>query len=246
MNEAISPAAVPQTLTEQACFDIRETLAGRRRGVRAMLPFVGPAVVASIAYMDPGNFATNIQAGAGYGYTLLWVVAVANGVAMLFQSLSAKLGLVTGRNLAELCRSALPRRCVFAMWAISEIAAMATDLAEFVGGAIGVSLLTRLPMLPGMLITAAVTYGLLQFDKRGFRPLELAIAALVGVIGLSVSRRVADCAGTLAVGASADVLAAHAGSQCVDDLGRHCRRDRDAACAVSAFGSDAKSRETSQ
>ncbi|MFL9922141.1 Nramp family divalent metal transporter [Paraburkholderia fungorum] len=185
MNEAMSQAAVPQTLTEQTCFDIRETLAGRRRGLRAMLPFVGPAVVASIAYMDPGNFATNIQAGAGYGYTLLWVVAVANIFAMLFQSLSAKLGLVTGRNLAELCRSALPRRYVFAMWGISEIAAMATDLAEFVGGAIGVSLLLHLPMLPSMLITAAVTYGLLQFEKRGFRPLELAIAALVGVIGLS-------------------------------------------------------------
>ncbi|MDE1179129.1 Nramp family divalent metal transporter [Paraburkholderia sp.] len=185
MNEAISTSAVPQTLTEQTCVDIRETLAGRRRGLRAMLPFAGPAVVASIAYMDPGNFATNIQAGAGYGYTLLWVVAIANIVAMLFQSLSAKLGLVTGRNLAELCRESLPRRYVIAMWLISEIAAMATDLAEFVGGAIGVSLLTHLPMLPGMLITAAVTYGLLQFERRGFRPLELAIAALVGVIGLS-------------------------------------------------------------
>jgi Mn2+ and Fe2+ transporters of the NRAMP family len=88
---------------------------------------------------------------------------------MLFQALSAKLGLVTGSNLAELCRSALPRRCVLAMWGISEIAAMATDLAEFVGGAIGVSLLTHLPMMPSMLITAAVTYGLLQFEKRGFR-----------------------------------------------------------------------------
>ncbi len=185
MNEAISQAVVPPTLTEQTCFDIGETLAGRRRGVRAMLPFAGPAVVASIAYMDPGNFATNIQAGASYGYALLWVVAVANLVAMLFQSLSAKLGLVTGRNLAELCRASLPRRCVLAMWGISEIAAMATDLAEFVGGAIGVSLLTRLPMMPSMLVTAAVTYGLLQFEKRGFRPLELAIAALVGVIGLS-------------------------------------------------------------
>lgn len=184
MNEAISQAA-PQTLTEQTCFDMRETLAGRRRGLRAMLPFAGPAVVASIAYMDPGNFATNIQAGAGYGYALLWVVAVANVVAMLFQSLSAKLGLVTGCNLAQLCRAALPRRYVLAMWGISEIAAMATDLAEFVGGAIGVSLLTHLPIMPSMLITAAITYALLQFEKRGFRPLELAIAALIGVIGLS-------------------------------------------------------------
>jgi manganese transport protein len=104
---------------------------------------------------------------------------------MLFQSLSAKLGLVTGRNLAELCRASLPRRYVYAMWGLSEIAAMATDLAEFVGGAIGVSLLLHLPVLASMLVTGAVTYGLLQFEKKGFRPLELVIAALVGVIGLS-------------------------------------------------------------
>ena len=185
MNEAMSPAVVPQTLTEQTCFRISEALAGRRRGPRVMLSFVGPAVVASIAYMDPGNFATNIQAGAGYGYSLLWVVAVANIVAMLFQAMSAKLGLVTGRNLAELCRESLPRRYVYAMWGLSEIAAMATDLAEFVGGAIGVSLLLHLPMMASMLVTGAVTYGLLQFERKGFRPLELVIAALVGVIGLS-------------------------------------------------------------
>ncbi|RFU46840.1 Nramp family divalent metal transporter [Paraburkholderia sp. DHOC27] len=184
MNEAVGRVA-PQTLTEQTCHAIREALAGHRRGPRAMLSMAGPAVVASIAYMDPGNFATNIQAGAGYGYTLLWVVAVANIVAMLFQSLSAKLGLVTGRNLAELCRASLPCRYVLVMWGMSEVAAMATDLAEFVGGAIGVSLLLHLPMLASMLVTAAVTYGLLQFEKKGFRPLELVIAALVGVIGLS-------------------------------------------------------------
>ena len=185
MNEAMSPAVVPQTLTEQTCFRISEALAGRRRGPRVMLSFVGPAVVASIAYMDPGNFATNIQAGAGYGYSLLWVVAVANIVAMLFQAMSAKLGLVTGRNLAELCRESLPRRYVYGMWGLSEIAAMATDLAEFVGGAIGVSLLLHLPMMASMLVTGAVTFGLLQFERKGFRPLELVIAALVGVIGLS-------------------------------------------------------------
>ncbi|MGF6765930.1 manganese transport protein [Paraburkholderia sp. GAS33] len=185
MNEAMSPGVVPQTLTEQTCFRISEALAGRRRGPRVMLSFVGPAVVASIAYMDPGNFATNIQAGAGYGYSLLWVVAVANIVAMLFQAMSAKLGLVTGRNLAELCRESLPRRYVYGMWGLSEIAAMATDLAEFVGGAIGVSLLLHLPMMASMLVTGAVTFGLLQFERKGFRPLELVIAALVGVIGLS-------------------------------------------------------------
>ena len=185
MNEAVNPAVVPQTLTEQACFGVREAFAGRRRGPRAMLSFAGPAVVASIAYMDPGNFATNIQAGAKYGYSLLWVVVFANAIAMLFQILSAKLGLVTGRNLAELCRAALPRPIVIAMWILSEVAAMATDLAEFVGGAIGLSLLLHLSLLAGMVVTAVLTYGLLQFERAGFRPLELVIAALVGVIGLS-------------------------------------------------------------
>ncbi len=185
MNEAVNQAIAARSLTERTCFDIREALAGRRRGLRVMGSFAGPAVVASIAYMDPGNFATNIQAGAGYGYALLWVVALANIVAMLFQSLSAKLGLVTGRNLAELCRESLPTRWVIAMWLTSEIAAMATDLAEFVGGAIGLSLLLHLPMMTSMLVTGALTYALLQFERKGFRPLELCIAGLVGVIGLS-------------------------------------------------------------
>ncbi len=109
--------------------------------MRAVLPLTGPAVIASVAYMDPGNFATNIQAGARYGYDLLWVVVLANAVAMLFQALSAKLGIVTNRNLAELCRENFSRPVVIAMWIVSEIAAMATDLAEFLGGAIGLALL---------------------------------------------------------------------------------------------------------
>lgn len=150
----------------------------------SFLLFAGPAVVASIAYMDPGNFATNIQAGAKYGYALLWVVVAANLLAMLFQALSAKLGLVTGRNLAEHCRDSFPRPVVYAMWAISEIAAMATDLAEFLGGAIGLSLLLHLPLIVGMVITAIVTYGLLTVDRAGFRPMEVLIGALVAVIAL--------------------------------------------------------------
>ncbi|MGH8780524.1 Nramp family divalent metal transporter [Paraburkholderia sp.] len=185
MNDATGQLVARQTLTEQVRVDVREMLAGRRRGLGAMLSFAGPAVVASIAYMDPGNFATNIQAGAKYGYSLLWVVVFANVVAMLFQILSAKLGLVTGRNLAELCRETLPRQAVIALWLMSEVAAMATDLAEFVGGAIGLSLLLHLSLIAGMTVTAVLTYGLLQFERAGFRPLELAIAALVGVIGLS-------------------------------------------------------------
>jgi manganese transport protein len=173
------------TLTERATVAIHDVLAGNRRGgLRSMLLFAGPAVIASIAYMDPGNFATNIQAGARFGYALLWVVVMANLVAMLFQALSAKLGIVTGRNLAELCREQCPRSAVYAMWFVSEIAAMATDLAEFLGGAIALSLLFNLPLMAGMAITAAVTYGILLFEKNGFRPMEIVIGVLVGVIGL--------------------------------------------------------------
>jgi len=159
-------------------------LAGQRRGLRGSLAFVGPTVIASIAYIDPGNFATNIQAGAKYGYSLLWVVLAANLIAMLFQGLSAKLGIVTGRNLAELCRDQFSRPVVFAMWGISEIAAMATDLAEFLGGAIGFALLLHVPLIAGMTVTAVITYALLMSEAYGFRPLELIIGAIVGLIGL--------------------------------------------------------------
>src|SRR6266567_661278 len=161
-----------------------EVLEGRRGGISKFLPFVGPAVIASVAYMDPGNFATNIQAGARYGYALLWVVVIANVVAMLFQALSAKLGIVTGRSLAEHCRDRLPRRLVIGMWAVSEVAAMATDLAEFLGGAIGLSLLTGLPLLAGLGVTAVLTYAMLILGGRGFRPLELMIGTFVGAIAL--------------------------------------------------------------
>jgi len=173
------------SLTDQTTAAIRDTLAGRRRGLRAVLPFAGPAFICSVAYMDPGNFATNIQAGAKYNYSLLWVVLLANVVAMLFQGLSAKLGIVTNRNLAELCRDHFPRPMVWAMWAASEVAAMATDLAEFLGGAIGLSLLFGMPLLWGMVVTAIVTYGILAFQSRGYRPIELIIGGLVGAIGLS-------------------------------------------------------------
>src|SRR6202521_3072865 len=143
MSDAVARVGVEAAgrggMTDRTVADIREVLAGRIRW-RSPLLFAGPAVIASIAYMDPGNFATNIQAGARYGYALLWVVLMANVVAMLFQALSAKLGIVTGRNLAEMCREQFPRPIVSAMWIISEVAAMATDLAEFLGGAIGLSL----------------------------------------------------------------------------------------------------------
>jgi manganese transport protein len=173
-----------QTLSDRTDMQIREVLAGRRGGVRSILLFAGPAVIASIAYMDPGNFATNIQAGAGYGYSLLWVVLMANLIAMLFQALSAKLGIVTSRNLAEMCRDQFSAPVRYAMWVISEIAAMATDLAEFLGGAIGLSLLFQMPLIAGMAVTAVVTYGILLVEGRGFRPMELIIGALVVTIGL--------------------------------------------------------------
>src|SRR4030088_1139442 len=162
----------------------RAVRGGRRPGLRGYLAFAGPAVIASIAYIDPGNFATNIQAGSKYGYDLLWVVLAANMIAMLFQALSAKLGIVTGRNLAEMCREQFSRPVVLAMWVVSEIAAMATDLAEFLGGAIGLSLLFQMPLFLGMVVTAIVTYGILMFEGYGFRPIELIIGSLVGIIGL--------------------------------------------------------------
>ncbi len=162
----------------------QESLRGQRKGVRGFLPFVGPAVVASVAYMDPGNFATNIQAGARHGYSLLWVVVLANLIAMLFQALSARIGIVTGHSLAGLCREHFPRSVSFSMWIASEIAAMATDLAETVGAAIGLSLLFGLPLLTSLGITMILTWGLLSLQARGFRPLELIIAGFVGLIGL--------------------------------------------------------------
>jgi manganese transport protein len=163
----------------------QEALAGRRRGLQSILPFVGPAVVASVAYMDPGNFATNIQAGSRYNYDLLWVVLLANVIAMLFQGLSAKLGIVTGRNLAELCRVRFSRPVLWSMWIVSEVAAMATDLAEFLGGAIGLALLFDMPLLAGMIVTGLATYAILTLQRAGFRPIEMLIGGMVAVIGVS-------------------------------------------------------------
>lgn len=162
----------------------RDVLAGRRRGVMSFLPFAGPAVIASIAYMDPGNFATNIQAGARYGYALLWVVLAANLVAMLFQSLSAKLGVVTGMSLAAHCRARYRPPVRIAMWVASEVAAMATDLAEFLGGAIGLSLLFGMDLMTGLVVTGVATYLILLLGNRGFRPLEIVIAVFVLVISI--------------------------------------------------------------
>jgi manganese transport protein len=176
-------AAARLAMTDRTVAGIRDVLAGQWRW-RSPFLFAGPAVIASIAYMDPGNFATNIGAGAGYGYALLWVVLTASLAAMLFQSLSAKLGIVTGRNLAEMCRERFPKPVVWALWIVSEVAAMATDLAEFLGGAIGLSLLMHIPLLAGMGVTGVLTYGILMFEGRGFRPTELIIGSLVATIAV--------------------------------------------------------------
>jgi manganese transport protein len=162
----------------------RDVLAGNRRGLRSLLPFTGPAFVASVAYMDPGNFATNIQGGAGFGYRLLWVVVLANLMAMLFQGLSAKLGIATGKNLAELSRESVPKPVALGMWVVSEFGAMATDLAEFLGAIVALYLLFHVPMLIGALITGAVTYAILLLHRYGFRTMETLIGSLVAVIAV--------------------------------------------------------------
>jgi manganese transport protein len=163
-----------------------EVLTGRsKKGFFArVLPFMGPAFVASVAYVDPGNFATNIQGGAQFGYMLLWVIVTSNLMAMLIQTLSAKLGIATGRNLAEMCREQFPRPVVIIMWVLMELVAMATDLAEFLGAALGFNLLFHIPLLAAALLTALTTFIILGLERRGFRPLEAVITALVGVIAV--------------------------------------------------------------
>ena len=158
---------------------------GRRRGPERVLPFLGPAIIASVAYVDPGNFATTLQSGSQLGYTLLWVVVTSNLMAMMIQTLSAKLGIATGRNLAEQCRLSLPQGLCFALWGVMEIVAMATDLAEFLGAALGFHLLFGLPLGIAGLLTAVVTFLLLSLERYGFRRLELVIALLVAAIAAS-------------------------------------------------------------
>ncbi|GAC1401964.1 MAG: Nramp family divalent metal transporter [Ktedonobacteraceae bacterium] len=162
----------------------RAALDGRKKGLLALLPFLGPAFIASIAYIDPGNFATNIQGGSAFGYNLLWVIVLANLMAMLLQTMSAKLGLATGLNLAEMCRKHFGKPVVYGMWVVAEISAMATDLAEFLGASIALNLLFGIPLLYATLLIGVVTYLILQLERYGFRPLEAVITALVGVIAL--------------------------------------------------------------
>ena len=160
-----------------------ETLLAKGR-TRALLTMLGPAFVAAIAYVDPGNFATNIQGGAQFGYLLLWVVLAANVVAMLIQYLSAKLGIVTDRDLPELVRDHYPRPVAWGLWIQAEVMAMSTDVAEFLGAAIGLNLLFHVPLLVAGILTGFIAFGILELQRHGFRRFELAITALLGIIFL--------------------------------------------------------------
>ena len=160
-------------------------LSGERRGVRAVLPFLGPAFIAAVAYIDPGNFATNMAGGSEFGYTLLWVVLAANLMAMLVQTMSAKLGIATGRSLPEVCRDRLPFRVVVLLWLEAEAVAMATDLAEFVGAALGLHLVFGLSMWVSAILTGLAAFIILGLQVWGFRRLEAAITGLVAVIVLA-------------------------------------------------------------
>ncbi len=160
----------------------RRSLDGHARGLRRVWPFMGPAFIAAVAYIDPGNFATNIAGGAKFGYLLLWVILAANLIAMVVQTQSAKLGIATGKNLAELCRESFSRRTSVGLWLQAEVVAMATDIAEVVGAALGLNLLFGIPLFPAGLIAGAGAFGILALQQRGFRRLEAGITALVGVV----------------------------------------------------------------
>jgi len=158
------------------------SLAGERHGLRAIWPFLGPAFIGAVAYVDPGNFATNMAGGAKYGYLLLWVILAANVMAMIIQSMSAKLGIATGQNLPEVCRERFSRRTSVGLWLQAEVIAMATDLAEFLGAALGFHLLFGTPLFLAGLVTGVIAFVILGLQARGFRPLEAVITGLVGVI----------------------------------------------------------------
>ncbi|MBO1626625.1 Nramp family divalent metal transporter [Bacillus arachidis] len=158
------------------------SLSGETKGFKKLLPFLGPAFIASVAYIDPGNFATNIAAGSQYGYLLLWVILASNLMAVLIQSLSAKLGIATGKNLPEVAREHFPKPVSIGLWIQGELVIIATDLAEFIGAALGLYLLFGIPMLPAALITAVGSFIILEFQRRGFRPLEAVITGMVFIV----------------------------------------------------------------
>ncbi len=169
--------------TRERARDILEG-GGNKTRFSHLMPFLGPAFIASVAYVDPGNFATNIQGGAKFGYMLLWVILASNLMAMLIQTLSAKLGIATGMNLAEHCRVNFPKSMVIPLWMLMEVVAMATDLAEFLGAALGFNLLLGVPLMAGAFLAAVSTLVMLGLERYGFRPLEALISSMVGIIAI--------------------------------------------------------------
>ncbi|MDP4171029.1 MAG: Nramp family divalent metal transporter [Bacillota bacterium] len=186
MNQSDSVAVKnpTQTASSKTVTAARDAINGNIKGFRALLPFLGPAFIASIAYVDPGNFATNIQSGAMFGYKMLWVIVFANLMAMLLQNMSAKLGIASGKSLPEVCRDFMPKKLTMTMWIVSELAAMATDLAEFLGATLALNLLFGIPMIFAVILTGIVTYLILMMERYGFRPMEKFIAAFAALIGL--------------------------------------------------------------
>ncbi|WP_343076300.1 Nramp family divalent metal transporter [Pullulanibacillus sp. KACC 23026] len=167
-----------------------DSVLAKGKGLKRLLPFIGPAFIASVAYIDPGNFATNIQAGSQYGYMLLWVILLSNIMAIVIQSLSAKLGIATGQNLPEVSRDHFPFWASVLLWIQGELMIMATDLAEFIGAALGLTLLFGIPMLPSALITAVASFIILELQRKGVRLLEAVIACMVFVVVIAFSVQV--------------------------------------------------------
>ncbi|CAM3560532.1 MULTISPECIES: Nramp family divalent metal transporter [Saccharibacillus] len=186
-NELVRNQTDSRTRTEIAA---QAVLDGDTKGLKRLLPFLGPAFIAAVAYIDPGNFATNITAGSQYGYMLLWVIFASNLMAVLIQSLSAKLGIATGRNLPEIARDRFPKGVSIFLWIQSELVIIATDLAEFIGAALGLYLIFGIPMLPAALITAVASFAILELQRRGFRALETGIAGMVVAVVLAFAFQV--------------------------------------------------------
>ena len=158
------------------------SLKGDSKGIKKLLPFLGPAFIAAVAYIDPGNYATNIAAGSKYGYTLLWVIVASNLMAAFIQTMSAKLGIATGKNLPEVCREQFSKKTSILLWIQAEIVIMATDLAEFIGAALGLYLLFGLPLMTSAIIAAIGSFAILEIQRRGIRSLEAVITGMIFVV----------------------------------------------------------------
>ncbi|WP_405117166.1 Nramp family divalent metal transporter [Paenibacillus sp. FSL K6-1217] len=187
-NTAVESSPILKSHTNH--HSAQSVLNGDVKGLKRLLPFLGPAFIASVAYLDPGNFATNITAGSKYGYLLLWVIFASNLMAVLIQSLSAKLGIATGKNLPEVARERFPKGVSIFLWIQSELVIIATDLAEFIGAALGLYLLFGIPMLPAALITAVGSFAILELQRRGYRTLEAGIAGMVMIVVLAFAFQV--------------------------------------------------------